>query len=1678
MGPVVSAIQLVAYLAGPAFAGTVTGFVVRTALTIGASMLFRALAPKPKIGSFGSGAASGVEQQRQLGEASPRAIALGWTIVAGSECALWASGDSDDNRFNTRVIAISDWPTTLQKIWVRGREITFEGDINTGWFACNQYRSKTGAARLWMRFVRGDWNQAADAQLISYANANGSWTSDDRLRGVSALLIRREYDVDAFQSGAPDNDDLRVEVKDAPVFDWRDVTQSLTDVTTWKPSDNAVVLVENALCLLRAPAQFSPGSTDPIVGPGLDFSRRPLAKLTAMANICDELVSGQPRYRAGGVVNAAMTGREIIDRFAAACAGSWVSSGDGGYLRPGHVPAPVMEIPSGALKANASDRYDPWSRPDDVVNTVVGSYPDPAQAWQITPLPPATDASWVATDGGVRTAQEDLSFCPYRDQAWRISVRKARGFRLMGARDFTGPHWLIELEPGDVVTAPDPALPYLATRWWMVQRAVLLAKQEGLTVQLTLNEIDSAIDAAPPALGAAASFTPSSLSRDLAVPPVTIGQRVIPDSSGGQYPELSFLIPDTASQGSGVVQLQGPATANDNALLAAATIRNIGLSRGLLHGEPVVAGWYRWRAAGRDVDGSVGSFASTWQPSVQVTAAFVAGDSARLGGVLAADFVAGAIGAVTDLVLTVSEKRDLLPTLNGLIASASTLVSQATTVGVTTEKTAFSDAIATLNTYLATLTTPVLWSDNSDYTNVAVPDTFVTNISEALRTRDVLQAAISAKANATGVAAQSTANTANTNASNAVTNAAAAATAAAAAQANASAAQTAAAAADTKAVAADAKAVTAQAAAATAQAGANTATTNAATAQSTASDAQTKANELISGVRTSFRAGLLGSTSESALNAQFASVNSTLAGKTDISVTNAIGVRVTDVEAVNATQATALVTVQNGLATKAESSTVATLSATVDGNEVTNTNFRTAQATTNSGFSASISTLTTQGASFSAFQSAQTTTNANTATSITNLNSSMATANANIATNATAISTAQAANATTQSELTAARQGQANLSARLTEINDARVSGDSVNASALSTLTTTVNGNEVTNTNFRTAQATTNSGFSASISTLTTQGASFSAFQSAQTTTNANTATSITNLNSSMATANANIATNATAISTAQAANATTQSELTAARQGQANLSARLTEINDARVSGDSVNASALSTLQASFNADVATNTSFRTAQATTNSSTATTLTRLTAQNTDSNTNLLRNSTFARADSWTGGGFTFGIVIGSRTFASFGGSALAVVYQDVPVVAGLKYSLRVLPYRALGGNVRVFVEWRTAGGSFIGYAPVLYTSSDGWVPLSFDGATAPTGAEIARVQVDNWPAGWPSNAQAACSQVMFTQSDFAIGWQDNGDGPRIFADITSLSTVVQNNASAQAIVNTNVNARFGTNEANISTTSAALATLQGATAVYEVVAAASGSRPARIGLKAGLGGANVWLDAARINFGDSTVFVDADDTMRSIYSISGTSYSRIVSFGPLFGANLVEWSGPSSVLGVSTIDGLAAASLSGLTAANANYSRNGAGNIALAGTNVIGGAGSTSASNTGSTNAGAAGSGWQTLLTLTCTGPAGIASFVGRLFPLTASGDWTGRARLTIDGVAVATSDVQTVAIGGTMYATAFNDLFLEAATVAAGQRTYRVQMERTTGSGTILSTDTSLTVLVNIQAA
>lgn len=102
--------------------------------------------------------------------------------------------------------------------------------------------------------------------------------------------------------------------------------------------------------------------------------------------------------------------------------------------------------------------------------------------------------------------------------------------------------------------------------------------------------------------------------------------------------------------------------------------------------------------------------------------------------------------------------------------------------------------------------------------------------------------------------------------------------------------------------------------------------------------------------------------------------------------------------------------------------------------------------------------------------------------------------------------------------------------------------------------------------------------------------------------------------------------------------------------------------------------------------------------------------------------------------------------------------------------------------------------------------------------------------------------------------------------------------------------------------------ASVQTNTIAIVDLeaQRALASYEVVAAASGGRPARLKLVSTSGlGSFVALDAQWIFLGDNTVFDDATDTMQTTVG----SNIRVIANGAAFGAagNLLEWWGPSSV---------------------------------------------------------------------------------------------------------------------------------------------------------------------------
>lgn len=102
-------------------------------------------------------------------------------------------------------------------------------------------------------------------------------------------------------------------------------------------------------------------------------------------------------------------------------------------------------------------------------------------------------------------------------------------------------------------------------------------------------------------------------------------------------------------------------------------------------------------------------------------------------------------------------------------------------------------------------------------------------------------------------------------------------------------------------------------------------------------------------------------------------------------------------------------------------------------------------------------------------------------------------------------------------------------------------------------------------------------------------------------------------------------------------------------------------------------------------------------------------------------------------------------------------------------------------------------------------------------------------------------------------------------------------------------------------------QADVSITKTIVLDLDGQNALarLSLVAAASGSVPARIGLTSSTLGSAITFDAPYIYWGANTVFDDATDTLQTTVG----SNVRVLAFGAPFGAsgNLLEWWGPASI---------------------------------------------------------------------------------------------------------------------------------------------------------------------------
>ena len=243
----------------------------------------------------------------------------------------------------------------------------------------------TGKAEIYKKLGSPTQTVETNLEAATASLTNGKWTSQHRLLGIAYIYVQLTWDQQVFAGGIPN---ISAMVKGKKVWDPRTSTSGY--------SANAALCLRDYL-------------TDSVYGLGLSASEVDDTAFNVAANICDEQVEVKPitspatyenRYAANGVLYTSASPDENIGKLLSAMGGLVAYSG--GKIVP---YAAGYRIPTVTL--TDSDFAGPLSvqtktSARDRVNAVKGVFVSQKSEWQPTDFPPATSATLLSQDNGVR----------------------------------------------------------------------------------------------------------------------------------------------------------------------------------------------------------------------------------------------------------------------------------------------------------------------------------------------------------------------------------------------------------------------------------------------------------------------------------------------------------------------------------------------------------------------------------------------------------------------------------------------------------------------------------------------------------------------------------------------------------------------------------------------------------------------------------------------------------------------------------------------------------------------------------------------------------------------------------------------------------------------------------------------------------------------------------------------------------------------------------------------------------------------------------------------------------------------------------------------------------------------------------------------------------------------------
>ena len=434
-----------------------------------------ALAPKPSMPNFnGLGSSTGNTTSQGtastggynisgISSAADHQIIYGQTRVGG---VVVFKDVTDNNKFLHVVYAMAGHECEeVSKVYLNNEELTINGSTNMV-TAPSKYNGKVR-----VKIHLGD-QTTGDTDLVSEST---KWTADHKLRNVTYLYLRYEFDADAFPNGEPN---LTALIKGKKVYNVN------TGSTAWSAN--------TALCL----RDYLTSS----YGLGIATADIDDTAFATAQTVCDNDINlaaslgggTQKRYTTNGAFTTNVSPRSLIEKLTACMAGFiWYAQGKW-RCKAGSYTSPAVTFTEDDLRSPLNIKTRGSRR--DNFNVVRGKFRGAETNFQTTDFPQLRSATFLSVDNNEENIIDlELPFTNTSAMAQRIA--KIALFKNRQQIQVSGTFGMkaLQVQVGDVIQLTNSRLGFSAKTFEVQSWTFQPDMEQGLVINLELKEISSSV---------------------------------------------------------------------------------------------------------------------------------------------------------------------------------------------------------------------------------------------------------------------------------------------------------------------------------------------------------------------------------------------------------------------------------------------------------------------------------------------------------------------------------------------------------------------------------------------------------------------------------------------------------------------------------------------------------------------------------------------------------------------------------------------------------------------------------------------------------------------------------------------------------------------------------------------------------------------------------------------------------------------------------------------------------------------------------------------------------------------------------------------------------------------------------------------------------------------------------